>query len=668
MTHRLRQSPQHPTICGVTCCVGLSEIAPEGERMAQDATTVFVSYSRDDQKRAAPVIAALEGAGFSVWWDGLLVGGANFLPTTEAELESADAVVVLWSKVSVASHWVRDEATRGRDRHCLVPLSLDGTDAPLGFRQFQLINIAKWKGRADAPEMQRVIRAVAALGGQEHFTPPPLAKLPLLSRRATMIGGAAVVAAGGGIAAWMAGLIGSSDANANSVAVLPFENLSGDKAQDYFAEGLSAEVRAALSRNTALRVAAQASSDSFRETKDDAPSIARKLKVAYLLDGSIRVGANTVRIAAELIDGKTGFSRWSKTFEQAMDDVLKIQSEIATSVTGALTSEVGSKGKPLSGGTTNVAAFDAYLKGRDLYNNATDEAGERAALAKFDAAIALDPKFAAAHAARARAVLAIGNEYGSLAQTKILYAEAKNSAERAVALAPDYADAQSTLAFVLYQGQLKVKEARKPFELSVKLGPGDATVQGRFAHYCIGTKRFSEASRAIARAQELDPLNPRISLAAAKLNYVARRYDAAILSIDQALSLSSTATQAHALKGDALYMLGRYEAARASYTLEPIQMLSKTGLALAEKKLANNEAAKLARRDVETGLGSNQLTLYQQAQIAAQWGELDVALRALHDGVASIDSGLILVATDPMLDPLRQRPEFSQLLKQLGFD
>jgi TolB-like protein/Tfp pilus assembly protein PilF len=636
--------------------------------MAQDATTVFVSYSRDDQKRAAPVIAALEGAGFSVWWDGLLEGGANFLPTTEAALESADAVVVLWSKVSVASHWVRDEATRGRDRHCLVPLSLDGTDAPLGFRQFQLINIAKWKGRADAPEMERVIRAVAALGGQEHFAPPPLAKPPLLSRRATMIGSAAVVAAGGGIAAWMAGLIGNSDANANSVAVLPFENLSGDKAQDYFADGLSAEVRAALSRNTALRVAAQASSDSFRETKDDAPSIAKKLKVAYLLDGSIRVGANTVRIAAELIDGKTGFSRWSKTFEQTMDDVLKIQSEIATSVTGALTSEVGSEGKPLSGGTTNVAAFDAYLKGRDLYNNAPDEAGERAALAKFDAAIALDPKFAAAHAARARAALAIGNEYGSLAQTKILYAEAKKSAERAVALAPDYADAQSTLAFALYQGQLRIREARTPFELSAKLGQGDATVLGRFAQYCTATKRDEEAMRAIARGLELDPLNPRVAIAAARVHYAARRYDLAIASVGQALSLNERVSQANAVKGDALYMLGKFAAAREAYKLEPMELVSMTGLAVAEKKLGNAEAASLARKDVETGLGSNQLTLYQQAQIAAQWAEPDVALRALKDGLASIDSGMVQIGTDPMLDPLRRRPEFSQLLKQLGFD
>jgi len=113
----------------------------------EKATTVFLSYARADQKRVLPLIDALEQAGIEVWWDGLLEGGESFLPTTEAALESADAVVVLWSRTSVDSHWVRDEATRGRDRGCLVPLTIDGTEPPLGFRQIQCIDISKGRGR-----------------------------------------------------------------------------------------------------------------------------------------------------------------------------------------------------------------------------------------------------------------------------------------------------------------------------------------------------------------------------------------------------------------------------------------------------------------------------------------------------------------------------------------
>ena len=123
-------------------------------------TTVFVSYSRADQKRALPVIELLERAGFAVWWDGLIEGGERFSRTTATALDTARAVVVLWSQTSADSHWVHDEATSGRDRGVLVPLSLDGTEPPLGFRQFQFIDVSKGRLRA---ESDRIVRAVAAL-------------------------------------------------------------------------------------------------------------------------------------------------------------------------------------------------------------------------------------------------------------------------------------------------------------------------------------------------------------------------------------------------------------------------------------------------------------------------------------------------------------------------
>lgn len=126
---------------------------------------LFVSYSRGDLARARPVIALLEGAGFDVWWDGRLEGGENYLQTTETALETADCVVVLWSATSTQSHWVRDEAQRGRERGCLVPLTIDGTMAPLGFRQFQLLDITAWDGAPGSPEAARILGAVRARTG-----------------------------------------------------------------------------------------------------------------------------------------------------------------------------------------------------------------------------------------------------------------------------------------------------------------------------------------------------------------------------------------------------------------------------------------------------------------------------------------------------------------------
>jgi hypothetical protein len=165
---------------------------------------LFVSYSRTDLARARPVIDLLEQAGFDVWWDGKLEGGENYLQTTEAALETCGCVVVLWSATSVGSHWVRDEAQRGRERGCLVPLSIDGTMAPLGFRQFQLLDISGWDGRAQPAEAQRILVAVRARLGGEAPGPvsapaPPLAppRSPAISRRALVLGGTGLALVGG---------------------------------------------------------------------------------------------------------------------------------------------------------------------------------------------------------------------------------------------------------------------------------------------------------------------------------------------------------------------------------------------------------------------------------------------------------------------------------------
>ncbi len=637
---------------------------------AHSACDVFVSYARDDQKRALPIVDVLKSAGFTVWWDGMIGGGERFLPATEAALENARAVVVLWSATSVNSHWVRDEATRGRDRNCMVPLSIDGTEAPLGFRQFQIIDFSGWRGRADAPQSASLVEAVGRLCARDAAPPSPRSAPATINRRALLIGGGVALAAAGGAGAWFGGLIGGGGPTSNSVAVLPFANLSDSEAQGYIAAGLSAELRSALSRNTALRVAAQASSAAARELNVDARQMASRLRVAFLLDGNVRVAADEVRVAAELIDGATGLVTWTKSFAQPMAGILAVQSEIANAVTAALTSvivgDTNSSAVPI-GGTANIAAYDAYLRGRDLYAHAADEAGDRAALDRFDAAIALDSSFAAAHAARARSLTVIGNQYGSLAETRALYAAALQSAERAVAIAPDFVDAQSTLGAVLFQGRLEVAGARRPFDRAYRLGGGDADVLSRFAQYCANTGRDGEALAAATRAAELDPLNPMSQMALGLVHFAARRYRPAIAVVETALADHPEMTSGYMTIGVARFMLGDIAGARAAFTAESNPLLRETGLAIVERRAGRMTQATAARAAVVAGLGIDQLTLYQQAQIAAQWGEPDAAMDLLLEGRRTIDSGLTGLKIDPLLDPLRARPDFINLLSALGF-
>jgi TolB-like protein len=650
------------------------------------AVNVFVSYAHEDSARAQQLIQVLEHSGLRVWWDGLIVAGSEFASTTEQALEAASAVIVLWSRSSTISHWVRDEATRGRDRGCLVPVSLDGSEPPIGFRQYLVIGLANWRGQIDADEIRSLLHAVRTaqsqqLQSQPAMVPPRAQRADAWSQRATRRqllagGGLAVLVLGaGGWFGWRRMQGTPRSVAANSVAVLPFANLSADRNEDYFSDGLSAEVRAALAQNPRLRVMAQISSEAFRASAANATTISQALGVAYLLDGNVRRSGKTFRIAAELIDGLSGFNLWSQTFDRPIDDVFAVQSEIAGLVLSALTSQLRRSGtagtaplvnSTLPGGTANLAAFDAYLRGREDYNRFAGEASDRRALAEFEAAIAADPKFAAAHAARARSLIVIANQYEDSAHTAQTYDAAISAARTATELAPDLADAQSTLGFALFQGRLDVRGARVPYQRSYQLGAGDAAVLGRYALYCVLTGRAAEARAAMARAVELDPLNPLVHRAQGSVLYAARRYAESLAPLQRALALNPALANAHAALGRSLLLLGRTREARAAFAREPHELVRETGVAIAEQQLGNKALAAQALEKLRSDLGDS--ALYQQAEVAAQWGERDAALKLLARARALGDSGLIYLQTDPLLDPLRAVPAFDALRRQLGFE
>lgn len=636
---------------------------PDEPGSTEKAVTLFLSYTREDEGIARRLANALDHAGYTIWWDALIEGGQAYSRSIAEALEKADVVIVLWSARSVESDWVRDEAAQGRDRHRLVPLSIDGSAPPLGFRQYQVIDLRHWRGRKDAPEICAIRRAIEAVTGNSHSPYP--AQRVRVSRRSMLVGtsaaGAAVLA-GGSWLAWDRGVFGGYSAPL-SIAVLPFRNLSGDKSQDYFADGLTEEVRSALTRIGALHVLAGTSSEKASEEAGDPKAVAAELGVGYLLSGSVQRAGDIVRIGMDLADGRTGFSRWSDSVDRKLTDIFAVQSEIARTVAQAMSIQVATS-RPAPGGTRNVDAYEHYLQGRSLFNLARDAQTDQAALAHFETAIAEDPNFALAYAGRSRALAVIAGEHASADQLKSLYSAAASSARRAVDLAPDLAEGHLALAYVTFAGQLDIRGAWPSYQQAYRLGYGNAETLLLYALYCSRAGRPREAKAAVDRAVLLDPLNARAFRAQGSVAYAARRYADAIPALRRALRLNPGMSFAHALAGNALLGLGRTQDAVKEFEAEPEAQFRLTGLAIAENRLGDRAAAEKAFADLQSQVGDS--AVYQQAEVLAQWGRADESLQKLARAFQVGDSGLTYALTDDMLDPLRKDRRFAGVIKALN--
>ena len=648
---------------------------PNAAARPDPAPHVFLSYASADRDKALAILAVIEEAGFRVWWDGLIPGGQRFNDSISAALDGARAVVVLWSQASKASHWVHDEATRGRDRGCLVPLSIDGGEPPLGFGQFQTFDVSGPDLSAAHPGMKRALGSLGAImsGKQVVFAPRPTVGPvpPATSRirpigRRTVLAGAGVLALGGGVAGWTLFRPGAP-AGDNTIAVLPFDTLGGDAGQRYFSEGLSAELRAQLSRNPALSVMGQASSNLFRDQERDGRAIARALNVSHLLDGTVRAATGAVRISVELIAGDSGLTRWSETFDGALDDVFKLQERIALAVDTALSATLAAPDdhKAGGGGSDSVPAFDALARGRALFEAQIDEASDRAALAHFDEAIRIDPHYAAAHAARSRVLAVIGSQYAQAAERGRLFAQAVEEARIAIREAPVFADGHAALGAALFYGQLDVMAADQPYEMALRHGRGSADILSRYALYNARRRRFERALPTIERAVQLDPLNPSVFKLQGLIAFARGDYQRAIDAARRALTLNPSRATLHGDIGNAQLLLGQVDAAAASFDREKSPLLALPGRAFVALRRGDRAGVAAALDELVRTQGDN--GLYQQAQILAQSQRPDEALQALERARAERDAGLVLVLNDPFLAPLRDRPAFAALLRRLHF-
>jgi TolB-like protein len=453
----------------------------------------------------------------------------------------------------------------------------------------------------------------------------------------------------------------------HSIAVLPFVNLSGDKEQEYFSDGLTEELLNSLAEINELQVAARTSSFYFKGKDVDLGTVAHRLNVGAILEGSVRRSEHTIRITAQLINAVTGFHLWSKTYDRDIGEVLKLQTEIATAVASALKvtllGDVAAKVE--LGGTRNPAAFDAYLRGAKAVSSVTDAKDLPKAIAAYTEAIRLDPHYALAFAGRSIALSDAAGEAVTAAAVREGYDKAQADARQALALAPDLAQARLASAIVSENGTLDFTQASEEYDRALALAPGNAQVLRESGLFAAWMGQFDAALASARRAVVLDPLARASHSVLSRALYAARRYEEAAAAFAEVISLDPDFKSTYPERGLAYFGLGELQSARASCETKPDYWTGQQCLAIIYDRLGRHADAEAELAKMKAALGDT--AAYQYATIYAQWGNRVKALEWLETALRLRDPGLELLKTDPLLDPLRKEPRFKAIERELKF-
>jgi TolB-like protein len=674
---------------------------------------LFLSYASQDAQAAQKICEALRAAGIEVFLDqSELRGGDAWDQKIRREIHDCALFVPLISAHSDARHegYFRREWKLAVDRTAdmsdrvafLVPVVIDDTsdaraDVPERFRQVQWTRLPGGETpptfverikRLLSPELSQEPTGIARVAARIAAAPTTPKPVPAFWRsKAVLIATIAVLVVALGYlavnrlvlskrAAEVGAAPGSAAQNApgsafspppHSIAVLPFVNLSADKEQEYFSDGLTEELLNSLAEINELQVAARTSAFSFKGTNTDIGTIARKLNVGAVLEGSVRRSANTLRITAQLINAVTGFHLWSKTYDRDLGDVLKLQTEIATSVASALKvtllGDVAAKVE--LGGTGNPAALDAYLRGLKAARSIHDTKDLPAAIAAFTEAIDLDPHYALAFAGRSITLSSVASEATTEAAVREGYDKAQADARQALALAPDLAQAHLALAQVSEVGNLDFAQASESYERALALAPGNALALRQSGYFAALMGHFDAGVAAARRAVVLDPLARNSHSVLAQVLYTARRYQEAVAAYAEVISLDPDFKAAYALRGLSFYGLGDFERARGSCETKRDDWGSQQCLAVIYDKLGRHADAEAELAKLKA-YGGDTLA-YQYATIYAQRGNRAKALEWLETALRLRDPGLQELKTDPLLDPIRQEPRFQAIERELKF-
>ncbi len=480
---------------------------------------IFLSYSREDQARAKLFAEAFQTQGFDVWWDVGLRTGEAYDEVTETALRTAKAVVVLWSKKSVQSRWVRAEATLADRNKTLVPCMIEPCERPIMFELTQTAELGHWQGDAGDSAWRSFLSDVyrfVAKGG-------PVVVLAPASAAPAAVSAPVVQAAAQG---------GKPHGVRPSVAILPFTNRSTERADEVFAGGMGEDIASALSLGRGLKVISQGATAAYRKNTSDLRTIGQELGAKYMLEGNVRRVGASLRVTAQLVEADNGAILWTQKFDRPLAELAELQEELVSEVAANLGVQI-----------QKVEMERALRKPGDI-------TAWEAVMRSWAAYARLTPESVAVAVAEAR---------------------------RAVSLAPDYAIARATLSMGLsiqhqqtgYREKLLIDEAIQHAEAALKLNPNHATVLFLVVNAFGNAKRFAEALPLAERAVELNPslIDARQALAIC-LNHF-ERYEEALVQLAEGDRLSPRAFQQVLSLGHrcwALYGLGRLDEALAVVT------------------------------------------------------------------------------------------------------
>jgi TolB-like protein/DNA-binding winged helix-turn-helix (wHTH) protein len=517
------------------------------------------------------------------------------------------------------------------------------------------------------PENSGLLQKVIEGQRQGHFALPRIAALV-----AAVLAGSALIS---GITVHYVRGVNASKGKASastSLVVLPLENLSGDKEQDYFADGMTDDLIANLAKIRSLRVISRSTAMAYKGTHKPLPQIASELNADAVVEGTVMRVGNRVRITAELVQVSTDRHLWADTYESQIGDVLTLQNRVSSAIVDEIRINLTPEDKERLAKNPSVSpeAYEEYLKGRYYWNKRSGD-GFAKAIGYFENATRKDPQYALAYAGLADCYGIIGATiFGSIPASEAA-PKAKAAAIRALQIDPSLAEAQTSLATAKFNYDWDWTGAAEGFKKAIQLDPTYATAYQRYSLYSIAMGRFDDSLDQIKKARDLEPLSISINASLGWRLYLAREYDRSIAQLRDTLEMDPSYEWAHLTLGQAYEQKGQYDLAieqlQRAVELSHSSSLMISALAHAYAVSGNHaEAAKLLAQ-LDALSKKQYVSPFYVATVYLGLGKNELAMNWLQKAYADRSNGLVFLKVEPELDPLRSDPRFISLLDKLNF-